>query len=91
MSNYEHLSVGHGDAVATVFLARPNARNGLNAGLIGELTRCMEELAGDDGARVVVLTGEGDFFCAGTDVGYMRDTAEFSYEANTEDARRLAG
>ena len=91
MSNYEHLSVGHGDAVATVFLARPNARNALNAGLIGELTRCMEELAGDDGVRVVVLTGEGDFFCAGADVGYMRDTAEFSYEENLEDARKLAG
>src|SRR5918998_5515624 len=90
MSNYEHLSVGYGDAVATVFLARPDGRNALNAGLIGELTRCMEELAGDDGVRVVVLTGEGDFFCAGADVGYMRYTAEFSYEENMEDARRLA-
>jgi methylglutaconyl-CoA hydratase len=90
MSNYEHLSVGHGDAVATVFLARPDARNALNAELIRELTRCMEELAEDDGVRVVVLTGEGDFFCAGADVGYMRDTAEFSYEKNLEDARRLA-
>ncbi len=90
MSNYEHLTVGHGDAVATVFLARPDARNALNAGLIGELTRCMEELAGDDGVRVVVLTGEGDFFCAGADVGYMRDTAGFSYEENLKDARRLA-
>src|ERR671912_2219994 len=90
MSNYEHLSVAHGDAVATVFLARPDARNALNAGLIGELTRCMEELAGNDGVRVVVLTGEGDFFCAGADVGYMRDTANFSYEENMEDARGLA-
>jgi methylglutaconyl-CoA hydratase len=90
MSNYKHLSVGHGDAVATVFLARPDARNALNAGLIGELTRCMEELAGNDGVRVVVLTGEGDFFCAGADVGYMRDAAEFSYEENMEDARGLA-
>ena len=90
MSNYEHLSVAHGDAVATVFLARPGARNALNAGLIGELTRCMEELARDDGVRVVVLSGEGDFFCAGADVGYMRDAAEFSYEENMEDARSLA-
>ncbi len=90
MSNYEHLSVGYGDAVATVFLARPDARNALNAGLVGGLTRCMEELAGDDGVRVVVLTGEGDFFCAGADVGYMRDAAKFSYKENTEDARSLA-
>ena len=88
--NYKHLRVGHGDAVATVALARPDARNALNDELIGELARCMEELAEDDDVRVVVLTGEGDFFCAGADVGYMRDTANFSYEENMEDARELA-
>jgi methylglutaconyl-CoA hydratase len=90
LANYEHLSVGHGDAVATVALARPDARNALNAGLSGELRRCAEELAEDDKVRVVVLTGEGDFFCAGADIGYMRDTANFSYEENLEDARNLA-
>lgn len=71
-------------------LARPDARNALNAGLIGEIRRCMEELAEDDNVRVVVLTGEGDFFCAGADIGYMRDMANFSYEENLEDARNLA-
>ena len=84
------MRVGRGDAVATVSLARPDARNALNAGLIGELARCMEELAEDGNVRVVVLTGEGDFFCAGADIGYMRDTANFSYEENLEDAHRLA-
>src|SRR5918993_2595527 len=89
-NNYKHLRVGHGDAVATVALARPDARNALNDELIGELTRCIEELAEDDDVRVVVLTGEGDFFCAGADIGYMRDTANLSYEENLEDARRIA-
>ncbi|MBD0354060.1 MAG: enoyl-CoA hydratase/isomerase family protein, partial [Rubrobacteraceae bacterium] len=37
-----------------------------------------------------VLTGEGQSFCAGADIGYMRETAGFSYEENIEDARRLA-
>jgi methylglutaconyl-CoA hydratase len=88
--DYEHLQVGHGDSVATVLLARSDVRNALNAELIEELTRCMGELATDDRVRVVVLSGEGDFFCAGADIGYMRDMAEFSYEENLEDARRLA-
>ncbi len=89
-NNYEHLRIEHEDAVATVALARPNARNSLNAELIEEIRRCMEELAEDDDVRVVMLTGEGDFFCAGADIGYMRDTAEFSYEENLEDARNIA-
>ena len=87
---YEYLRVGHGDAVATVSLARPEARNALNEGLMRELTECMQELSGDDDTRVVVLTGEEEYFCAGADVGYMRETARFSYEENLEDARRLA-
>ena len=89
-NNYKHLRIGHGDAVATVSLARPDARNALNEELIGELTRCIEELGQDDEVRVVVLTGEGNFFCAGADIGYMRDTANLSYEENLEDARRIA-
>jgi methylglutaconyl-CoA hydratase len=88
--SYEHLRLEREDAMATVTLARPDARNALNAGLIGEIRNCMEELAEDDSVRVVVLTGEGDFFCAGADIGYMRDTAELSYEENLEDARNIA-
>lgn len=90
MADYEHLSIGHGNTVATVTLARPDTRNALNAGLIEELRHCMKELAEDNNVRMVVLTGEGNFFCAGADIGYMRDTASFSYEENLEDARRLA-
>ncbi len=90
MSDYEHLSRTDDGSVATVTLGRPEARNALNAALIGEVTRCFEELAEDESVRVVVLTGEGPTFCAGADVGYMRDTASFSYEENLEDARRLA-
>jgi methylglutaconyl-CoA hydratase len=88
--NYEHLRRTDEGPLATVALARPEARNALNAVLIQELTRCFEELAEEEGVRVVVLTGEGTSFCAGADIGYMRDTAGFSYEENLEDARRLA-
>jgi methylglutaconyl-CoA hydratase len=78
------------DQIATVVLSRPDSHNALNAALIEELTRCFEEISDDDGVRVVVLAGEGRSFCAGADIGYMRETATFSYEENLEDARRLA-
>ena len=88
--SYEHVRRTDEGPVATVVLARPEARNALNATLIGEVTRCFEELAEDEGVRVVVLTGEGPAFCAGADIAYMRDTAASSYEQNLEEARRLA-
>src|SRR5215204_1062886 len=76
--------------VATVTLARPESHNSLNVDLIGELTRCFEEISDDESVRVVVLEGEGRSFCAGADIGYMCETATFSYEENIEDATRLA-
>jgi methylglutaconyl-CoA hydratase len=88
--SYKHLRRTDEGPVAIVALARPLARNALNAALIEEITRCFEELAEEEEVRIVVLTGEGPSFCAGADIGYMRDTAGFSYEENLEDARRLA-
>src|SRR5215204_4189754 len=87
---YKHLRRTEEEPVTTVILARPDAHNALNADLIDELTRCFEELGEDQETRVVVLAGEGRSFCAGADVGYMRETAGLSYEENLEDARRLA-
>jgi methylglutaconyl-CoA hydratase len=87
---FQHLKrIDHGP-VTTVTLARPDSHNALDAALIEELTRCFEEISDDERVRVVVLAGEGRSFCAGADVGYMRKTANFSYEENLEDARRLA-
>ena len=87
---YKHLRRTEAGPVATVVLARPETRNALNADLIEELTRCFEQISDDDQVRVVVLAGEGRSFCAGADIGYMRETAGLSYEENLEDARRLA-
>ncbi|MBD0254025.1 MAG: enoyl-CoA hydratase/isomerase family protein [Rubrobacter sp.] len=87
---YEHLNRTEDGPVSAVTLARPDSHNALNADLIGELTRCFEEISEDESVRVVVLAGEGSSFCAGADIGYMRETAGFSYEENLEDARRLA-
>ncbi len=84
------LKVTRSGPLATVTMNRPDSHNALNADLIGELTRCFEELAEDEQTRIVVLAGEGRSFCAGADVEYMRKTATFAYEENLEDARRLA-
>ena len=90
MAEHEHLRRSDEGAVATLTLARPESHNALNAALVGELTRLFEELTDDERVRVVVLEGEGRSFCAGADVGYMRETGGFSYTENLEDARRMA-
>ncbi|HEX9824570.1 MAG TPA: enoyl-CoA hydratase-related protein [Actinomycetota bacterium] len=55
-------------AVWRITLARPDVGNAVSAPMLGELSRALEEAAGDGGARVVWLAGEGRHFCAGADI-----------------------
>jgi methylglutaconyl-CoA hydratase len=72
--------------VLRVTLARPERRNALDAGLIGELIQVFADI-GD--ARAVVLAGEGPSFCAGADVEWQRSSVDLSHDENVEDYRRL--
>ena len=56
---YEHLQRTDEGSVATVALARPEARNALNAALISEVTDCFEELAEDEGVALRYLEING--------------------------------
>jgi enoyl-CoA hydratase len=55
--------------VATVTLNRPEQRNPLSAGMLRDLASAFRWCQGQEGVRVVVLTGAGDrAFCAGADL-----------------------
>ncbi len=60
--------------VAHLTLNRPERHNALDATLIAELSHAAVRLAADSAVRVVVLTGAGNSFCAGGDIGWFRDT-----------------
>ena len=80
------LRIARDGPVLGIALARPERRNAFDAALIRELT----EAFGDVGdARVVVLSGDGESFCAGADVDWQRSAIDLSYEENVEDALRL--
>ncbi len=59
-------------AVATVTVDRPDAMNALDRPTLEELRDRLAELAEDESARAVVLTGSGEkAFVAGADIKYM--------------------
>src|SRR6476661_203246 len=60
------------EAVVVVTIDRQEALNALNVETLTELRDRLRELADDDSARVVVLTGAGErAFVAGADIKYM--------------------
>jgi len=80
---------GHEKRVVRITLARPEAHNAFDARLIREMTHALGEAGGTQGARAVVLRGEGRNFSAGADVNWMRSSLERTMEENLEDARRM--
>jgi methylglutaconyl-CoA hydratase len=69
-----------------VTLDRPERRNAFDAALIAELTEAFSDVRD---ARVVILSGEGESFCAGADVEWQRASIDLSYDENVDDAMRL--
>src|SRR5256714_1379454 len=80
------LRIQRDDHVLRVTLAKPERRNAFDASLIAELTDAFTNI-GD--ARAVVLSGEGESFCAGADVEWQRSAVDLSPAENVDDALRL--
>lgn len=76
--------------VATLTLNRPEKHNSLSAQLIAELSEAAAAIAGDKAIRAVVMTGAGESFCAGGDLGWMREQFAASREERMAEARKLA-
>jgi len=55
--------------VLLITLNRPQVRNAVNAALAAGVAGALDELDGDEGLSVGVLTGTGGFFSAGMDLG----------------------
>jgi E-phenylitaconyl-CoA hydratase len=62
------LRVEHEDGVAWLTLDRPERRNAIDRATRRALVDAAEAAEADPAIRVVVLTGAGDAFCAGTDL-----------------------
>src|SRR4029453_17316651 len=71
MSQLAVETVGH---VRVVRLDRPQRKNALTAALGWSIVRAVRDADADDDVRVVALTGNGDAFCSGLDLGGFDDT-----------------
>ncbi len=77
------------DHVATVTLNRPKVRNAFDADMVDELARAFWELSLNKHLRALVLEGEGESFCAGADLNWMKSMAKFTRIENIKDSEKL--
>lgn len=88
--NYKTINVEVEDHVATLWLNRPEKHNALSLELLNEVTGFFHRADVDDNIRVVVVRGRGKSFCAGADIGWMKQSALLSEEANLSESKVLS-
>jgi len=83
---------GPAGVVARVTLTRPEVHNAFDATLIAELRTAFQALEREspEQLRAVVLAGEGQSFCAGADIDWMRAAMQLDVEGNEQDAMAMA-
>ena len=83
---------GPNGSIARVTLSRPAVHNAFDASLIAELRTTFAALERESPTelRAVVLAGEGQTFCAGADIDWMRAAMALDVEGNEQDAMAMA-
>jgi 2-(1,2-epoxy-1,2-dihydrophenyl)acetyl-CoA isomerase len=71
MNEFRHIQFEKQGAIARITLNRPDAANGLDSLMASELKQVARQCAGDPELKVVILTAQGRFFCAGGDLKEM--------------------
>ncbi|WP_116131497.1 enoyl-CoA hydratase-related protein [Tropicimonas sp. IMCC34043] len=81
--HYETIGYEVREGVAIVTLNRPAVKNALNTQMRAEITHAVQR-AGTE-ARVAVLTGAGNAFCSGQDLGDRANVANIDLERTLRD------
>lgn len=65
-----------GDGIATLTIDRAEKRNAMTYAMLGVFMDRVAEAGADDRVRVLIVTGSGGAFCAGTDLADLQATPE---------------
>ncbi|HEX9890678.1 MAG TPA: enoyl-CoA hydratase-related protein [Actinomycetota bacterium] len=75
MVEFESITYGIHDGLATIELARPDKLNAMSSQMFNELGEAAERAAADPGIRAVLVKGQGRSFSAGIDINLLGQLA----------------
>ena len=75
--------------IKVLTLNRPEVKNAFHPEMISEITAFFRQEHQQNSSRLIIMKGEGDVFCAGADLNWMKDMVNFSIEENLVDSGKL--
>jgi len=86
---YKTLRLNIQDKIAAVTLNRPIVRNAMNSIMIQEITDIFCELDRNPEIRIIVLSGNGQSFCAGADLHHIKNSGLMNRNENVNEGIKL--
>lgn len=89
--HYTQLTLVRDHRSVEIRLNRPEVANAVNEAMHRELACVFADLAHDDSIDLIILTGEGDAFCAGGDLAYLNQmlTESGAFEHSLQDGKAV--
>ncbi|XP_035678549.1 enoyl-CoA delta isomerase 2-like isoform X2 [Branchiostoma floridae] len=68
-SSYKEIKVTKENKVCSILLNRPAKKNAITWLMYNEIVQALDDASKDDSVTVAVITGAGDYYCSGNDLG----------------------
>lgn len=75
--------------VKVVSLNRPDVKNAFHPEMISEITEVFKNIQNEKKIKFILLKGEGNIFCSGADLNWMKEMVQYSFEQNIKDSEKL--
>ncbi|NWX83719.1 ECI2 isomerase, partial [Nothoprocta ornata] len=85
---YETIIVNTQNNITKITLNRPEMKNAISHEMYREIMKALEEAAKDD-STIVVITGNGDYYCSGNDLKNFTNIPAGEMEKMAEDGAAL--
>lgn len=89
----KYLKIEEKNNFKLLTLNRPEVKNAFNPEMISEITAFFQnintDLNSEKNIKAVMIKGEGNIFCAGADLNWMKEMVNYSFEQNVQDSEKL--
>ena len=90
MEKYQTLNTEITEQIVTLWLARPEVHNALDATMIREISAFFTQIEENNDVRIVIIRGMGKSFCSGADLAWMKKSFTLNDEENLKESKALS-